>query len=521
VDILVAKFILRSEAKSGGTWYELIHDRFIEPILQSNRDWREEQPLIRVAQNWVDSDRPASSLLEGPPLKEVIELGNWRALGPLVREYVEASQTAQKTKEEALRTEQEAQRQRELEQAQEVAEERQRRIQTIVIMGAVAIVLAFIAGLFGVRLITSAGDLVIAEEKATEAIVMAATSIEERNTAQETAEALEGTATANAATAEALIGTATANAATSEALSEEAKASAATSEALETAAAANASEAQRILEQQDGFLVQALTATAVKEKEVVVAAATAESKSSTATAIAAIPPTFTATPFPTETVTPIAAASPSPAGDTVYTPTATYTPTPDEAATATAEAVEGLSATQTAVAEVNATQTVVANSSGCLYEPKGEFAEVWQRIGPKLGCPVQQPIGGQFAEQPFENGYMVWSAIPDPDKFFILAGGDKGEWYLVDGKEVDSFKPQDGVSCKIDSAPADGLYQPIRGFGAIWCGRDDIREQVGWGTAPEFAVVDNTLQEFENGFILRDSRGLVHVLFDDGTYVRI
>jgi pSer/pThr/pTyr-binding forkhead associated (FHA) protein len=85
VDVLVAKFLLRAEVKSGGTWYELVHDRFIEPILQSNREWREEQPLIRVAQNWADSGRPASSLLQGEQLKEVLGSTNWHALGPLVR----------------------------------------------------------------------------------------------------------------------------------------------------------------------------------------------------------------------------------------------------------------------------------------------------------------------------------------------------------------------------------------------------------------------------------------------------
>lgn len=31
--------LLRGENRAGGRWYELVHDRFIEPILQSNREW--------------------------------------------------------------------------------------------------------------------------------------------------------------------------------------------------------------------------------------------------------------------------------------------------------------------------------------------------------------------------------------------------------------------------------------------------------------------------------------------------
>jgi hypothetical protein len=58
VDILVNRFVLRSESRGGGTWYELVHDRFIEPILQSNQLWRLKQPLIQVAQTW-DARRSA------------------------------------------------------------------------------------------------------------------------------------------------------------------------------------------------------------------------------------------------------------------------------------------------------------------------------------------------------------------------------------------------------------------------------------------------------------------------------
>ena len=519
VDVLVAKFILRSEVKSGGTWYELIHDRFIEPILQSNRQWREEQPLIRMAENWKNSDKPASLLLQREQLKEVMEATNWRALGRSVREFIEASQAAQEAREDAERAEREALQQHELEQARALAEERQRRARTIAIGGGVAVVLAFAAGLLGVGWFNSFLARVEAEVTVTAAVEIAETKVNDAATSEKRATIAQGTADAFRATSEALGGTATSNAATGEALSTEATSNAATAEALGTAAAANASEAQRILEQQDIFFAAVAEATAAKETEVAIAAATAQSRSGTATAIAALPPPFTATP--TETATPVGPVTPPPASDITATPVPVATPTSDSDAEIQAQ-VAALNATQTAVAVVHATQTVVYSSrSSCLVEPKGEFAEVWNRYGARLGCPVQQPIGGQFAEQPFEKGYMIWSAITDPNLFFAIVGDDSGKWFVADQKEVDSYNPKDGVACDLGPPPSDGLSQPIRGFGALWCGRDDIRDQIGWGKTPEFAVIDNALQRFENGFVLRDSRSFIHVLFDDGSYVRV
>jgi hypothetical protein len=127
---------------------------------------------------------------------------------------------------------------------------------------------------------------------------------------------------------------------------------------------------------------------------------------------------------------------------------------------------------------------------------------------------------GQYAEQPFQNGYMIWSAIPDPDLFFAMVSEPRSEWYLVDQREVDSFSPTDGVSCDVGEPPVSGLVQPVRGFGAIWCNRDDIRDRIGWGTQEEFAVVDNQLQPFENGFLLRNSRKNIYVLIREASPVQ-
>jgi len=41
VDYLCEAYIIRESLQAGGVWYELIHDRLIEPIRNANQVWRE------------------------------------------------------------------------------------------------------------------------------------------------------------------------------------------------------------------------------------------------------------------------------------------------------------------------------------------------------------------------------------------------------------------------------------------------------------------------------------------------
>jgi hypothetical protein len=40
VDVLEDMHLIRGEWRAGARWYELVHDRFIEPIQMSNDAWR-------------------------------------------------------------------------------------------------------------------------------------------------------------------------------------------------------------------------------------------------------------------------------------------------------------------------------------------------------------------------------------------------------------------------------------------------------------------------------------------------
>ena len=48
VDILQQKYLIRQEWRSGSRWYELTHDRLIEPIRESNREWKQKKKFKKI-----------------------------------------------------------------------------------------------------------------------------------------------------------------------------------------------------------------------------------------------------------------------------------------------------------------------------------------------------------------------------------------------------------------------------------------------------------------------------------------
>ena len=66
--------LVRAEKRGGATWYELTHDRLVEPILTSNKKWFELNlsPLQRQALVWEDQDRNDNWLLRDQAYTEVL-----------------------------------------------------------------------------------------------------------------------------------------------------------------------------------------------------------------------------------------------------------------------------------------------------------------------------------------------------------------------------------------------------------------------------------------------------------------
>jgi formylglycine-generating enzyme required for sulfatase activity len=112
---LEARFLVRAVARAGGLWYELVHDRFVEPILAANR--ARQTPLRSDAEAWLAAGRAPQKLYGGRQLWDAAPLLETHAadLSALEQEFLRASVEA------------DAQRQRELAAAQALAEEQWRR----------------------------------------------------------------------------------------------------------------------------------------------------------------------------------------------------------------------------------------------------------------------------------------------------------------------------------------------------------------------------------------------------------
>ena len=114
-------FLLRQESRAGSTWYELTHDRFVEPILQANQTWREDQALWQFNQTWRKGGCQENFLLGPNQLKVYLKPG-WEHLGPEVEEFVTASQERVEAKAQEQRKTEEQWTQERLVAAQRLAE---------------------------------------------------------------------------------------------------------------------------------------------------------------------------------------------------------------------------------------------------------------------------------------------------------------------------------------------------------------------------------------------------------------
>lgn len=72
---LQRRFLLRSDTRAGDPRIELVHDRFVEPILASNQAWRlqNQNPLVLKAEVWLNEGRSPRKLLAGAELRAAAE----------------------------------------------------------------------------------------------------------------------------------------------------------------------------------------------------------------------------------------------------------------------------------------------------------------------------------------------------------------------------------------------------------------------------------------------------------------
>lgn len=98
VDRLEQYHLIRGDVRGGARWYELVHDRLIDPIRYANRDWEaaRQTPLRVAAKQWQETHSP-TLLYRDQALKEALA---WSAIHaadvePYEQEFLAASQRAE------------------------------------------------------------------------------------------------------------------------------------------------------------------------------------------------------------------------------------------------------------------------------------------------------------------------------------------------------------------------------------------------------------------------------------------
>ena len=153
----------------------------------------------------------------------------------------------------------------------------------------------------------------------------------------------------------------------------------------------------------------------------------------------------------------------------------------------------------------------------CALEVADVFRDAWVSLGgrPALGCAYAPAEEGDWAVQPFERGLLYWRG--SSRTLYALFEGEDG----IPGRGV--YRPfhdewQEGMPAKSCAVhPPAGLYQPIRGFGLLWCRESIVGQMLGWATAPERGV-RILHQSFEGGLLVREPDGAIRLLRSEGTW---
>jgi serine/threonine-protein kinase len=146
---------------------------------------------------------------------------------------------------------------------------------------------------------------------------------------------------------------------------------------------------------------------------------------------------------------------------------------------------------------------------------QGPFAAIWAAEQARLGCAQGEAFSGLIAEETFEGGKMFWREPIDTAQALVLF--NDGTWRIFTHAPYVEGSPE--FPCADANTPAQCPPTPKRGFGTMWCDIPEIRNRLGNALDCERGY-QGTLQQFDNGSVLRTDTSTVYLFYGDGTWTR-
>ncbi|MFO7697964.1 MAG: hypothetical protein R6X16_12520, partial [Anaerolineae bacterium] len=147
----------------------------------------------------------------------------------------------------------------------------------------------------------------------------------------------------------------------------------------------------------------------------------------------------------------------------------------------------------------------------CEIPVQADLLSAWTSSAGLFGCPSFPAMRENWGWQPFEGGAAFWRR----DTRQIIIALSSGTMLPFEDRWLEGMPDQ---PCQ--ATPPEGLWQPIRGFGLVWCQESGVREGLGWAVQPESAFL-STYQLFGTGVMFKGPDQGVIWLDNQGTWRRV
>jgi hypothetical protein len=146
----------------------------------------------------------------------------------------------------------------------------------------------------------------------------------------------------------------------------------------------------------------------------------------------------------------------------------------------------------------------------CVAPVDSSLQAAWEWLGGLggLGCSQGPAEEGNWVLQPFERGETYWRGAGAT----ILVVLDDGTYLTYADDWREGMRSQ---AC--EASPPPGLYQPVRGFGLVWCREPIVSQALGWAREPERSF-GGIYQEFTRGALLLKPDGRILVFRVSGLW---